>query len=182
MDEPEPDDDAPPADDQPVTELVGDLAIEVATLVKQELALAVAEMERKGRDAVKNVSRMVVGAALGGVALLVLLEAVVLGLGTVIPLWASAGIVALVIGVAAYVLFQGGRSALRAMTILPTETFASLQDDQLWAKEQIAATRDQMSATLGEVRRRLELAPAPAPAPAPKKKRAPAKRKRPPAE
>jgi hypothetical protein len=47
-----------------------------------------------------------------------------------------------------------------------------LQDDRLWAQDQIEATRDQLTETLGEVRSRLKPKPVP-------KKRAPAKRKRP---
>jgi hypothetical protein len=170
MDQPEP----PLEEEQSVAELVGDLATEVATLVKQELALAASEMEGKARDAATNVGRMIVGGALAVVAVLVLTGALVLALASVLPLWASAGIIAAVLGGSAYAIFRRGWSELRAMSIMPTETFASLQDDRLWAKDQIESTRDQMSATLSEVRSRLK-PPKPAP-----KKRVPAKRKRPP--
>ena len=166
MDQPEP--------EQSVPELVGELATEVATLVKQELALAAAEMERKARDVATNVGRMVLGGALGAVSVLVLAGALVLVLASVLPLWVSAGIIAAALGASAYAIFRRGWSALRAMSIMPTETFASLHDDRLWAKEQIESTRDQMTATLSEVRSRLKPSP-----PAPKK-RTPAKRKRPP--
>jgi Putative Actinobacterial Holin-X, holin superfamily III len=166
---------SPPSEDQSVPELVGELATEVATLVKQELALAAAEMEGKARDAATNLGRMVVGGALGVVSVLVLTGALVLALASVLPLWASAGTIAVVLGGSGYAIFRRGCSELRAISIMPTETFASLQDDRLWAKEQIESTRDQMTATLSEVRSRLK-PPKPAP-----KKRAPAKRKRPPA-
>jgi hypothetical protein len=159
MDQPEP--------EQSVPELVGELATEVATLVKQELALAAAEMERKARDVATNVGRMVLGGALGAVSVLVLAGALVLVLASVLPLWVSAGIIAAALGASAYAIFRRGWSALRAMSIMPTETFASLHDDRLWAKEQIEST-------LSEVRSRLKPSP-----PAPKK-RTPAKRKRPP--
>lgn len=156
-----------------MTELVGDLATEVATLVKQELALAAAEMERKARDAATNLWRMAIGAALGVVGLLVVAGTLVLALGTLIPLPLASGAIAHLVCLVAYAVFRSGSRSLHAMSIMPTETFASLRDDRLWAKEQIASTREQMSATMGEVRRRLKrVAP-------PRRKRTPAKKKRP---
>jgi hypothetical protein len=177
MDHPEPVEspqESSPADAQPVSELVSELASEVATLVKQELALATAEMERKAHDAVTNLGRIVVGGALGVASLFALVATVVLALGRAIPLWAAAGAIAAVLGGSAYALVRSGWSALRAMTIMPTETLASLRDDRRWATEQIEATRDQMSATMGEVRRRLATTTT-------KRKRTPSKRKHPPA-
>jgi Putative Actinobacterial Holin-X, holin superfamily III len=161
-------------DEPSVPELAGELAMEVATLVKQELALAAAEMERKAHDAARNVGHLVIGTVLGTASVLVLTTALVLALATVIPAWASALVIAAGLGGAAYATFRSGWLALRAMSIMPTETFASLRDDRLWAKQQIESTRDQMSATLGEVRTRLKPNP-------PTKKRAHAKIKRSPA-
>ena len=166
-----------PVHDEPsVSELVGDLATEVATLVKQELALAAAEMECKARDAAKQASLVVVGGALGVVSVLILAGALVLALANAVPLWMSAVIIAGVLGGLAYAVIRSGWSALRAISIMPTETFASLHEDKLWAKQQIASTRDQMAATLSEVRSRLK------PEKPMTKQRAPSRRKRSPHE
>lgn len=151
-------------------ELVGDLAVDLASLVRQELGHAASEMERKARDAARNAMLCAVGVLLGGVALLVLTGALVLALGDTVPMWMSAAIVAGVLGVSGLAMYRAGRSALGAMTLMPTETFASLRADGAWAKQEIGATRDQMSATMTELRCRLALATA-------KKRRVPARRR-----
>jgi hypothetical protein len=163
-------DDEPAAPDEPFTALVGDLAGELATLVRQELALATREMAGKARDAATNTLRIGASALLGAVSLLVLAGALVLALGTAVPMWTSALAIAAVIGGAGYVVFRRAVSALRAIDPLPSETFASLHDDGTWAREQIEATRDHMTTALVEVRRRLR--------PPPKRKRAPRPRAR----
>ena len=116
---------------------------------------------------------MAVGALLGAVSLVVLVAALVLALGSAVPMWASALIVAVVAAVAGRIVFRRGATALRAISIVPVETIASLKDDETWVKQQIETTRDQMTTTIGEVRRRLELAPPQKT----KRRRAPAKRK-----
>jgi uncharacterized membrane protein YqjE len=166
-----PPDDPTPEPEPSFNELVRDLAGEVATLVRQELALVGEEMTQKARDAGKNAIFVGIGALLVAVSLLVLVGAVVLALGSVVPMWISALVIAALIGTAGVVAFGRGVAALRSIDLLPTETFASLKEDGAWAKEQIGATRDQMAATLGEVRRRLEPPPQPEPRPAKKVRR-----------
>jgi Putative Actinobacterial Holin-X, holin superfamily III len=172
-------DDPTPEPEPSFKELVGDLAAEVATLIRQELALVGEEMTHKARDAGKHAILVGIGALLAAVSLLVFVGAVVLGLGSILPMWISALVIAALIGTAGVVAFGRGVAALRSIDLMPTETFASLKADGAWAKQQIGATRDQMAATLGEVRRRLEPPPPPPPSSEPhppKKVRRPVKR------
>ncbi len=113
------------------------------------------KMIEKGRAAVRNVLLVVVAALLGAVSLLVLVGAAVLVLGSAIPMWISAVVIGGVIGGAAYGLFRKASSSLRSVDLMPHKTFASLRNNRAWAKDEIDATRDQISATLDEVRRRL---------------------------
>lgn len=145
--------------DRSFSELFGELAKEIGTLVRQELVLAADEMTQKARQAGRSAILVGVGTLLGAVSVLVLAGGLVLALGSALPMWLSAVVMALVIGGAAYLAFQRGTSALRCIELLPTETLASLGDDRIWAKDQIEATREQMSTTLGEVRRRLRPPP-----------------------
>ena len=158
-----------PEGEESFAELFGDLATEVGTLVRQELSLAAEEMVGKARAATRNVLLVGVSALLGTVSLLIFAGALVLSLGAIVPMWVSALVIAVVIGSAGYALFRKASSALRTVDLIPHETFASLEDNSTWAKGEIDATRDQISATMGEVRRRLK--------PPPKKRRAAPKRK-----
>jgi hypothetical protein len=166
--------DAEPQAEPSFTALVADLTADVALLVRQELALAGAEMTQKARDAGKNAILVGIGALLGTVSLLVLVAAVILALGSIVPMWVSAFVIAGLIGAAGLVTYSRGVTVLRTIHLLPTETIASLKADRAFAKDQIGATRDQMAATLAEVRHRLQ--PPPAEPAAPKKTKRPAKR------
>ncbi|HEY4241825.1 MAG TPA: phage holin family protein [Kofleriaceae bacterium] len=157
------------------TELLGELSVEVATLVRDEVARAASEMAEKAHRAGRNALLVGVGILLGAVSLLVVAFGLVLVLGSVLPMWLSAFAIAGLIGAFGYVAFRRGSSALRPMDLLPTETFESIQEDGTLVKREIEATRDQMSSTFGEVRKRLTL---PAKKPRRAAAKAPAKRKR----
>lgn len=162
----------PPESEPSFSELFADFASEVGTLVRQEVVLAANEMGEKARHAGRNVILVGVGVLLGAVSLLVFAGFLVLALGSVVPMWISAGVIAIVIGGAGYAAFRRGVTALRSIELLPTETFASLKADGTWAQEQFEATRDQMATTLGEVRRRLRPPPPKLPRrPLPKRKK-----------
>jgi hypothetical protein len=155
------------------SELFADFASEVGTLVRQELVLAAGEMAQKARHAGRNAILVGAGVLLGAVSLLVFAGFLVIALGSIMPMWSSALVIAVVIGAAGLTMFRRGTAALRSIDLLPTETFASLKEDGTWAKEQIEATREQMTTTIGEVRRRLRPPPPKLP------RRPPAKRKKP---
>jgi uncharacterized membrane protein YqjE len=122
--------------DQPLGELFGRLSSDLSTLVRQELALARAELTEKGREAGKGAGLF--GGA-GVVALLglnALITCVVLALGNVMPGWLAAIVVAVVLFAVAGVLALIGRKDVRqAAPPLPTETIASVRAD-------IATVRD----------------------------------------
>jgi hypothetical protein len=115
--------------------LLSDITGETVELVRQELALFKAEMQEK-------LGRAGIGAALLGAAALVaysgwvfLLLAAVLALALVLPAWAAALIVGvLVVGVGG-VLALIGRSRMRADALAPERTVRSLREDQAWIKE-----------------------------------------------
>ncbi len=115
--------------------LLADVAGESVELVRQELALFKAELEQK-------LSRVGIGAALVGAGALIaysgwlfVLLAAVFGLALVLPAWAAALIVGvLVIGIAG-VLALIGRSRMRADALAPERTMESLRADAAWLKE-----------------------------------------------
>jgi uncharacterized membrane protein YqjE len=121
--------------EQPIGELLKQLASETTTLVRQELELAKAEMREKAGKAGPGFG--MIGAA-GGVALLALgaLTAFfVLALDGALPNWLAALIVAIVYGAVAAVLYMRGKQKVDdAGSPAPRQTIETLKEDVAWAK------------------------------------------------
>ncbi len=107
--------------------LLGSLATETGTLVRQEIRLASTEMGHKARHALADIGTLLVGGALVHAGLLFALAGVVFALGAYIPWWASAiglGVVAAGLG---YALVRKGIEALEGLDPTPRKTLATLR-------------------------------------------------------
>jgi membrane protein len=129
----------PPAQhlqDRPVGQLVSDLTEQITRLVRDEMRLAAAELQQKGK-------RLGVGAGLfGGAAVLAfyggaaLVVALILGLATLLAPWLAALIVGVaVLGVAGGLALVGKKQAQRAGPLVPEESVASVKADINTIKE-----------------------------------------------
>lgn len=130
----------PPAStaDSSVAQLVEKLSAQVSTLVRDELALATAEMKRKGVHAGVGVGLGSVGAVLALLGLGALVAAAVLGLATVLAGWLAAIIVGLVLLVLAGGAGAAGIGQVRNATPpLPEEAAQSTKRDIEAVKESI---------------------------------------------
>jgi hypothetical protein len=121
--------------DKPIGELLRDLADETTTLVKQELDLAKAEMQQKGKEAGKGAG-MLGGAGVAGLLFLGSLTATVMGvLDTAMAFWLAALIVTLIWGAVAAVLALTGKKELEeAGKPVPEQAIESTKEDVAWAK------------------------------------------------
>jgi uncharacterized protein (DUF983 family) len=109
----------------------------MATLVRQEVALATTEMTAKAQKAAREAGTASAGGALAHAGFLVLLAALVLALTELgIPLWLSALIIALVTIILGYVLLQKGLGALRRTSVSPRHTIASIKETATWTTRQ----------------------------------------------
>jgi acyl-coenzyme A thioesterase PaaI-like protein len=126
------------ADDRSLKDLFADLSNSITTLFRKEIQLVRAETSEKVAQVGIALGSIAGGAILALAALIVLLQAVVIGLTEVgIPAgWASL-IVGLVVAIVAYVLIQKGTSDLKASHLAPTRTVDSLKRDAQVAKEQV---------------------------------------------
>ena len=118
-------------------ELFAELSRETSTLVRQEVALARTELSQTASKAGRNVAFLAMGGAIAYAGFLVLLATAVIVLMNVIPLWAAALVVGLVVAVIGYFLVQKGLTALREMDLTPHETIESLREDKEWLQRQI---------------------------------------------
>ncbi|MEO7112020.1 MAG: phage holin family protein [Polyangiaceae bacterium] len=124
------------AGEKSVSDLVGDLATQTAHLVKQEAALATAELGDKVRVAANNVV-LVAGALLvASASLLTLVAALVIGLSAYIAAWASATIIGVLLAVIAAALYQKSISTLSKVTPVPERAARSLEETKSWVQEQ----------------------------------------------
>lgn len=117
--------------------LFADLAREGAQILREEMALARAEMRQKldRVGIVAFIAGIAVAMALGGMA--ALLAAAILGLATVMSPWLAAlavGTGSLCIGA---VLGLVAGLMLRRLDIMPERTLASLREHAEWARDRL---------------------------------------------
>ncbi|MEA2444349.1 MAG: hypothetical protein QOJ12_1641 [Thermoleophilales bacterium] len=126
----------------PIQELLKQLSQETATLVRQELELAKAELSEKGREAGTGAG-MLGGAGISALFMLGALTAcVIAALDTAMALWLAALIVTLAWGAVAAVLGLTGRTRLtRATPPVPEQTQESVKEDVEWAKTRARSAR-----------------------------------------
>lgn len=119
--------------DRSLGDLVGEVAEDLSTLVRQELQLARAELGAEAKKAGKA-GGLLGGAGYAGhlVALFASL-ALMFGLGALIPLGWSALVVAVLWAVAGAVLYRRGRRELATVNPKPERTIESIKEDVQWA-------------------------------------------------
>lgn len=124
--------------DRPIGQLVSEVTEQITRLVRDEMQLAVIELQQKGK-------RLSVGAGLlGGAGVLAfyggaaLVTAVIAGLATQLVLWLAALIVGVVVlGVAGVLAFVGKQQAQRAGPLMPEKAAVSVKTDIKTIKEGI---------------------------------------------
>jgi hypothetical protein len=111
-------------------------------LVRQEVALAKAEMTEKGRVAAPGLG-MIGGAALVGLMAAGALTAfLILVLSIFLAEWASALIVGSALGVVAFVLAKQGKERVsKAGAPIPEQTIETVKEDVEWAKTRATSAR-----------------------------------------
>lgn len=108
----------------------------VQEIIRAEVRLAKAEVREEGTRAAGAGRNLAIGAVTGLFAALFLLNAVMFGLTVWMPLWASAGVVAIVLGVAAFVLFRKGQAEWKLFSPKPEKTVETVKENVAWIKAQ----------------------------------------------
>jgi hypothetical protein len=129
---------APPEGERSVGELVKELVEETRLLVRQEARLAKTELGAKAKVAVKNGAFVGAGALCAFYASLTLLAALVLALGTAMPLWAAALVVGLLVAAAAAGLAFVGVTRLKKIDPRPRQTIRTMRENKVWLQEQMS--------------------------------------------
>src|SRR5947207_1497250 len=120
--------------DASVGTLTAEVAKDLSALIRQEVALAKAELSQEAKTA-GQAAGMLGGAGFAGYFVLVFLSlAAMWGLGEVMALGWAALIVAGVWAAAAGVLAMLGRSRMRRVHPAPERTIETVKEDVQWAK------------------------------------------------
>ena len=127
-----------PASQKSLGELFADLSAQISALVRQEVQLAKTEITGKIAGFAVGAVALVVAALLGLGAFLVILAAAVAALSLVLPVWAAALIVAVVLLILAGVAAMIGIKKIKSATPpVPQKTIETLKEDAQWLKNQV---------------------------------------------
>ena len=116
--------------------LFAELSTETSTLIRDEVALAKAEMSQKVAGIGMDVGRLVAGGAVAYAGLLALIAALILALGEALPMWLSALLVGIAVAAGGAVLVRSGLARLKERNPLPEQTIQILKEDAAWLKNQ----------------------------------------------
>jgi len=126
--------DSTDARERPIGELVKDLSSQTSTLVRQEIELARAEIQQKGKLAGKGAG-MLGGAAIAALlALGALTAGLVALLDKAMATWVAALIVMALWAIVALVLAKAGQKSLQSATPPAPKTVETVKEDIQWAK------------------------------------------------
>lgn len=124
------------ADERSIGELLSDLTRETRTLIRQEIELATTELTEKAARKGKDAGMMAAGGFLAYAGALILLAALVIGLGHLIGYGWSALIVGLLVTGAGAMMILTGKNDMQKTNLSPDRTKRSIKETKLWLKEQ----------------------------------------------
>jgi putative superfamily III holin-X len=121
--------------ERPIGELFGKLSAETSTLIRQEMALARAELTEKGKEAGKGAGLLGGAGAVGLLGAGAITAGIILLLDLAIAAWLAAVIVGLIYVAVAAFLGLKGRDRIQAATPpIPEQTVDTVKEDVEWAK------------------------------------------------
>jgi uncharacterized membrane protein YqjE len=124
--------------DASVGQLVEQLSAQISALVRDEMALATAEMKRKGAQAGIGIGIGGAGAVVALLGLGALVAAAILGLATVLAAWLAALIIGVVLLVVAGVISAAGITQVRnSAPPVPEKAVQSTKQDIETVKESV---------------------------------------------
>lgn len=117
-----------------IGELIRQLAGQSANLVRDEVALAKREVNEKVASVGVDVAIMGAGAAVGLVAFMALVAALVIALSTMVGAWQAALGVGLGLLLVAAILVGIGYRRFTSEGLAPTQTIESIEENKAWLK------------------------------------------------
>ncbi len=110
-----------------IGELISELVRKAAVLVQEEVALARAEMSTKASTVLRSAGMIAGGGAIAYGGFLAIVAAIIIALHAVMPWWAAALLVGLVLVAVGYFLIQRAIETIKTANLAPRRTAASLR-------------------------------------------------------
>jgi uncharacterized membrane protein YqjE len=120
--------------ERPIGELVKDLSQQTSTLVRQEIELARAELQQKGKLAGRGAGMLGGGAIAALLALGALTAALIALLDKAMATWVAALIAMALWAIVALALAKAGQKSLQHATPPAPQTIETVKEDIQWAK------------------------------------------------
>lgn len=121
--------------------LLGNLVSDLQDLIRGEIKLARQELKEEAQSAAIGVGLMAGAGVFALVGMIFLGFTLTYALMRLVPDWAAALIVAVLILAGALTLFVIGRQRLAHVDPVPHQTIASLKEDTQWVKQQMNSDR-----------------------------------------
>lgn len=116
--------------------LLQDIVANIQGIIRSEVRLAKAEIKEDATTTVRGAAMLAVGAVLGLYAVGFLLLCAVYALDAIVPHWAAALIVGLVVAAIAGVVAAIGLERIKKVNPAPDQTIDSIKEDVQWVKQQ----------------------------------------------
>ena len=124
--------------DQSFRSLISELVREITDLFRQELRLARAETGEKITQVQSGAISLLAGMLIAFVALIVLAQAMVIGLSNFVEPWLAAVIVAAVLAIIGLFLVRAGQSSLKPDNLMPERTMRTIREDKDMLVEKVS--------------------------------------------
>ncbi len=136
----------PPGAEPSLGELFRQLTQDSTTLIRQEIALAKAELRENMGGVARSAAMIAVGGAVALVGLLVLTAFLVILLGDLMAnYWLAALIVGLLFAVIGGVLVLTHLKRLRETNLRPDQTIQTLQEDKRWLQSEVQEVKRELT-------------------------------------
>jgi hypothetical protein len=132
-----------PEPSRPIKELVTELLEQGRRLVRAEVQLARAEVKTEVKKASAGAGLIAAGGVVASLGAATAVAFLVIALAGVMPLWASALLVAVLLLAGGAAIVFGGLQALKKVRG-PTKTIQTLKEDGQWASKTMHSMKSQM--------------------------------------
>jgi len=137
---------APGGGEPGLGDLIRQLAQDSATLVRQEVALAKAELQDNVKSVARDVTMVAVGGVVALIGVLVLIAFLVLALGDALDeYWLGALIVGVVFLLIGGLLAMSNLKKLKHESMAPTRTLETIKEDKQWLQSEIKQAKGDLA-------------------------------------
>jgi uncharacterized membrane protein YqjE len=116
-------------------DLLQDVVGNVQGILRSQILLAQAEVQAAAAGVLRPAAWLAIGLVLAVHAVGILLWALVHALATMVALWMAAGLVGLVVGLAAALLIRQGARGVTRVHAKPERTIASVRENVRWVND-----------------------------------------------